>query len=265
MRSGSARRCLITGGAGFIGSHLVDALVAGGDQVTVLDDLSTGSLENLAQWSDAEAVEIVEGSTRDEALVDELVQSNELVLPPGLRRRSPADRRPSARIAAGQRTRHRARSLRGRSPRAQGRLHVHVGGLRQELDRSTHRGRRPCPGLPVQVPLGIRDREGLRRGARARPVPGARHACRGGEAVQLRRAETDRPVRDGASALRPAGARRRRHHGVRQRHSDALLRARRRHGAGAAAARRASRGGGQGIQRRGGDGGPDHRAGPPGD
>lgn len=41
--------CLVTGGAGFIGSHLVDRLLANGDNVTVLDNLSTGTLENLAQ------------------------------------------------------------------------------------------------------------------------------------------------------------------------------------------------------------------------
>jgi UDP-glucose 4-epimerase len=42
------RSALVTGGAGFIGSHLVDALVARGDRVTVIDDLSTGRWENLA-------------------------------------------------------------------------------------------------------------------------------------------------------------------------------------------------------------------------
>ena len=42
-------RCLVTGGAGFIGSNLVDALVARGDEVTVVDDLSTGRRENLDQ------------------------------------------------------------------------------------------------------------------------------------------------------------------------------------------------------------------------
>src|SRR5689334_11500341 len=40
-------RYLVTGGAGFIGSHLVDALVMNGDYVRVLDDLSTGKTENL--------------------------------------------------------------------------------------------------------------------------------------------------------------------------------------------------------------------------
>ena len=40
-------RALVTGGAGFIGSHLVDALVERGDSVLVLDDLSTGKTENL--------------------------------------------------------------------------------------------------------------------------------------------------------------------------------------------------------------------------
>src|SRR6201997_5171533 len=40
-------RALITGGAGFIGSHLADALIARGDEVFILDDLSTGSVENI--------------------------------------------------------------------------------------------------------------------------------------------------------------------------------------------------------------------------
>src|SRR5215213_6647841 len=41
-------RAVVTGGAGFIGSHLVDALVARGDDVTVVDDLSSGREQNLA-------------------------------------------------------------------------------------------------------------------------------------------------------------------------------------------------------------------------
>ena len=54
---------LVTGGAGFIGSHLVEALVGRGDRVRVLDDFSTGSWENLAPFADA--IEVVEGDVVD--------------------------------------------------------------------------------------------------------------------------------------------------------------------------------------------------------
>jgi UDP-glucose 4-epimerase len=59
---------LVTGGAGFIGSHLVEALVARGDRVRVLDDLSSGRLENLAGC--AGDVEVFVGDVRDRALVE---------------------------------------------------------------------------------------------------------------------------------------------------------------------------------------------------
>jgi UDP-glucose 4-epimerase len=71
-------RYLVTGGAGFIGSHLVEALVARGDQVTVLDNLSTGDASNLA------AVEgryrMVHGSVLDALLVDDLVAEADVVI-----------------------------------------------------------------------------------------------------------------------------------------------------------------------------------------
>ncbi|HXE43072.1 MAG TPA: NAD-dependent epimerase/dehydratase family protein, partial [Candidatus Baltobacteraceae bacterium] len=47
MSNKLSKRYLVTGGAGFIGSHLVDALVAKNHRVTVLDDLSTGKRENV--------------------------------------------------------------------------------------------------------------------------------------------------------------------------------------------------------------------------
>jgi UDP-glucose 4-epimerase len=57
-------KCLVTGGAGFIGSNLVDALLARGDEVTVVDDLSTGRLSNLDSALEAGA-ELVELDIRD--------------------------------------------------------------------------------------------------------------------------------------------------------------------------------------------------------
>lgn len=60
-------KVLVTGGAGFIGSHLTEALVARGDEVVVLDDLSTGKRANLAPVADR--VRLVVGSVTDRALV----------------------------------------------------------------------------------------------------------------------------------------------------------------------------------------------------
>src|SRR3954447_13410741 len=65
---GSWERVLVTGGAGFVGSHLVDALVARGSNVVILDDLSTGRQANLHGLADSSRVELVEGSTLDERL-----------------------------------------------------------------------------------------------------------------------------------------------------------------------------------------------------
>lgn len=66
-------RTLITGGAGFIGSHLADLLVARGEQVILLDDLSTGSYDNLTHLLGRPDVEFVLGSILNADLLDGLV------------------------------------------------------------------------------------------------------------------------------------------------------------------------------------------------
>jgi UDP-glucose 4-epimerase len=69
-------RCLVTGGAGFIGSNLVDALLARGDAVTVVDDLSTGRLSNLEQGLENGA-ELVEADIRDGETLSRLAQEKQ--------------------------------------------------------------------------------------------------------------------------------------------------------------------------------------------
>lgn len=68
---------LVTGGAGFIGSHSTEALLEAGARVTVLDNFSSGKRSNLPRH---EALEIVEGDIRDEALVCRLVEQGTHVL-----------------------------------------------------------------------------------------------------------------------------------------------------------------------------------------
>lgn len=72
-----ARTCLVTGGAGFIGSHLVEALVARGDRVRVLDNLSTGRRDNLAAVADR--IELIVGDVADPACVRGAVEGVESV------------------------------------------------------------------------------------------------------------------------------------------------------------------------------------------
>jgi UDP-glucose 4-epimerase len=72
-------RILVTGGAGFIGSHLTDRLVADGHQITILDNLATGRKENLSAHLDGDSVNFIEGSILDLPLLDSLIEETEYV------------------------------------------------------------------------------------------------------------------------------------------------------------------------------------------
>jgi UDP-glucose 4-epimerase len=68
--------CLVTGGAGFIGSHLAEALLAAGNRVRVLDDLSTGRRENLPHRA---GLDLVEGSVTSAATLDAVMRDVDCV------------------------------------------------------------------------------------------------------------------------------------------------------------------------------------------
>ena len=93
---------LVTGGAGFIGSNLVRCLVASGDRVTVLDDLSGRSLEDLVYLADA--VELIVGDVRDRQAVDRAMRGVDVVyhlaaVPPAVGR--PTEPRTTRLVIAG--------------------------------------------------------------------------------------------------------------------------------------------------------------------
>lgn len=72
-------KILITGGAGFIGSHLSERLVTEGHAITVLDDLSTGRRENLVALNGSNSLHFVEGNILDDDLVQDLAAGADMI------------------------------------------------------------------------------------------------------------------------------------------------------------------------------------------
>jgi len=72
-------KALVTGGAGFIGSHLTERLLKDGNKVAVIDNLSTGSLKNMASFRDNPGFEFVAGDIRNVELMEPLVEQSDAV------------------------------------------------------------------------------------------------------------------------------------------------------------------------------------------
>ena len=121
---------LITGGAGFIGSHLADALLARGDSVLALDDLSTGAEANVRHLFDypLRAARGVDLGSRPRLEAGEQRGRDR---PPSGRRRGQAHRGASSRFPPHEHPGHRDRPRRGRRARLQGPHHVDLRDLRK--------------------------------------------------------------------------------------------------------------------------------------
>ena len=229
-------RVLITGGAGFVGSHLADALLAAGHEVTAFDNLSTGSIDNIEHLKAHPRFRYTIESVAERAAAGRADRPLRRRLPPGRGGRREEDRGRAGAHDREQRARHRGRAAPRQQEEAAGGGGVDVGGLRQERRRAVPRGRRPGDGPDLEAPLGLRLQQGDRRVPGARLLEGKEAAGDRHPALQHRRAAPDRPVRHGDPDVRPPGARRAADHGVRRRHAAAQLHLRRRRG------RRADRG-----------------------
>lgn len=73
----SSKTCLVTGGAGFIGSHIVEALLEKGEKVIVVDNFITGKKKNILSVLDS--IELIEGDIRDKSLMDDLCSRSDIV------------------------------------------------------------------------------------------------------------------------------------------------------------------------------------------
>ena len=215
-------KALITGGAGFMGSHLAEALLQRGAEVHVIDDLSTGSIENIEHLKGKERFHYTIDTVLNEPLLAELVDRVDVIF----------------HLAAAVGVR-----LIVESPVHTIETNVHGTEMVLKLankkrkkcssppprrstarpTRALPRGRRPRHGPDLQGALELRLQQGDRRVPRPR-LPQGEAAPGGGRApLQHGGPPADRALRHGGPELRQAGAARPPAHRLRGRHPEPLL------------------------------------------
>ena len=172
----TAMRALITGGAGFIGSHLAEALLAGGHQVLILDNLSTGSFENIAHLKGCEGFEYFIDSVDNEPLLAELIDRSDVVFHLAAA--------VGVKLIVEQPVHTIETNVHGTEvvlKHANKKKKLVVIASTSEVygkseDVPVPRGLRPRPGPDAEAPLGIRLQQGDRRVSRAGLLEGAEAA-----------------------------------------------------------------------------------------
>jgi UDP-glucose 4-epimerase len=216
-------RTLITGGAGFIGSHLSDALLAAGHHVLILDNLSTGSFENIAHLKGHDRFEYFIDSVENERLLAELVDRSDVVfhLAAAVGVKLIVEQ-PVATIETNVRGYGGGTEARQQEEEA-GRHRVDVGGVREEQRRPVPRGVRTRAWPDDETPLGLCVQQGDRRVSRARLLEGAQAPDHHRAVLQHRRATPDGTIRHGDPQLRPSSSCGRTDHRVRRWHAVAIF------------------------------------------
>ena len=202
-------RCLVTGGAGFIGSHLVERLLELGHQVKILDDLSTGVRENLDRVAAHPRCELHVGSITDPVVLAEVIPGIDVIyhLAAAVGVKLVADD-PVRTIETNIYPTELSAATGG--PRQTARLFgFDQRSLRQESQGALDRGGRSVSRTDFAAAMGLRMFQGDRRVSGSGLSPQARAPSRRRPVLQRGRAAASRPLRDGHSAVCRPGARRR--------------------------------------------------------
>ena len=213
-------KALITGGAGFVGSHLAERLLEQGHEVAVLDNLSTGSIDNIAHLKGTAGFSYVVDSVTNEPLLAEMIDGSDVVFHLAAA--------VGVKLIVEQPVHTIETNVHGtevvlKHANKKKKL-VFIASTSEVYGKSTdvpfREGADLVLGPVVQAPLGVRLQQADRR------VPGAglleREKAAGGDrsSIQYSGSAADRAVRHGAADVRAAGAGRTTDHRVRRRHAS---------------------------------------------
>ena len=169
-------RVLVTGGAGFIGSHLCDFLLAKGCEVICMDNLLTGSTDNIAHHRDPRFL-FVKHDVTNYIVVDGAARLRPALREPGLAHRLPGAAHPDA---EGRRARHAQGPRAGAGPRREVPARLHLRGLRRPARAPAARGvlgQREPGGPARRLRRGQALRRGHDHGLPPRPRRSTRASC----------------------------------------------------------------------------------------